>query len=198
MVLAAGYWSRSLLAQLGVRVPLESAAGYSITTDGAGAPAHPLKLIEADVAVTPFADGLRLAGRFALGSAPRAVSARQIRHIVEAARPYLRDWRPGHTRFEQVGLRPVTPDSLPIIGEPHGLRGLVIAIGHGMLGLTLAPGTAAEVAAPGRGGRAYGEWRGVPPQPVPVSALRRQAGSATTPSSAGEASRSFCGRTRTV
>lgn len=146
VVLAAGYWSRTLLSDLGVRVPLESAAGVSVTMAGGGSPAYPLKLVEADVAVTPFDGGVRLAGRFALGSAPSAPSRRQLARVLDAARPYLRDWSPGSLRLEQVGLRPVTPDSLPLVGEPCGHPGLVVATGHGMLGLTLAPGTAAEVA----------------------------------------------------
>jgi D-amino-acid dehydrogenase len=146
VIVAAGYWSRTLLSDLGVRVPLESAAGVSVTMAGGGRPAYPLKLVEADVAVTPFDGGVRLAGRFALGSAPSAPSRRQLARVVDAARPYLRDWSPGSVQLEQVGLRPVTPDSLPLVGEPRGHPGLVVATGHGMLGLTLAPGTAAEVA----------------------------------------------------
>ena len=42
-------------------------------------------------------------------------------------------------------MRPATPDSLPLIGPIPGHRGLYVATGHGMLGLTLAPGTARYV-----------------------------------------------------
>jgi D-amino-acid dehydrogenase len=40
------------------------------------------------------------------------------------------------------GLRPCAPDGLPIIGRPAGLENLVLATGHAMLGITLAPITA--------------------------------------------------------
>lgn len=146
VVVAAGYWSRELLADLGTRIPLEAAAGFSVTATGTNPPRHPLKLVEADVAVTPFDEGVRLAGRFALGSTPSVPSAPQLRRVVEAATRYLHEWRPERVVVEQVGLRPVTPDSLPLIGQPRAHPGLVLATGHGMLGLTLAPGTAAEVA----------------------------------------------------
>lgn len=43
-----------------------------------------------------------------------------------------------------AGLRPATPDGLPLIGEIA--PGVVVASGHGMLGVTLAPATAALVA----------------------------------------------------
>lgn len=145
VVIAAGYWSRHLAASLGVALPIQSGAGFSVTATGPRPPALPLKLVEANVAVTPFDGGVRLAGRFVLGPPPQNVSRRQIARIAAAAGPYFREWQPTHVSAEHVGLRPATPDSLPIIGELPGRPGVVVATGHGMLGLTLAPGTAAEV-----------------------------------------------------
>jgi D-amino-acid dehydrogenase len=40
----------------------------------------------------------------------------------------------------------VTPDGLPLIGGVPGQPGLFVAAGHGMLGVTLAPATAALLA----------------------------------------------------
>jgi D-amino-acid dehydrogenase len=45
-----------------------------------------------------------------------------------------------------VGLRPATPTSVPIIGNLRGLpKNVLVNIGHGALGLTLAFGTAFEL-----------------------------------------------------
>jgi D-amino-acid dehydrogenase len=145
VVLAAGYWSKRLAATVGMRLPLQCAAGVSVTALGPRPPRLPLKLLEANVALTPFSTGVRLAGRFTLGPPPTSVSRRHVRLVVAAAQPYLGSWRPREVTTTYVGLRPVTPDSLPLIGELPGRRGLIAATGHGMLGLTLAPGTAAEV-----------------------------------------------------
>jgi glycine/D-amino acid oxidase-like deaminating enzyme len=41
------------------------------------------------------------------------------------------------------GLRPCTPDGLPVIGSRNGV---ILATGHGMLGVTLAPLTGRLVA----------------------------------------------------
>lgn len=38
-----------------------------------------------------------------------------------------------------AGLRPATPDSLPILGEALGLKGFIIAAGHEGDGIALAP-----------------------------------------------------------
>jgi D-amino-acid dehydrogenase len=44
------------------------------------------------------------------------------------------------------GLRPCTPDGLPAIGRPAGIDNVVLATGHGMWGLQLAPLTGRLVA----------------------------------------------------
>jgi len=52
----------------------------------------------------------------------------------------------GATHTGWAGLRPATPDSLPFLGPVDGAPGLVVAVGHGMLGVTLAPATGNAVA----------------------------------------------------
>jgi D-amino-acid dehydrogenase len=146
VVLAAGVDSVVLLRQLGVRVPLLPGTGYSVTASGTGtAPAHPVKLLEANIACSPFDGGLRLSGMFELGARNPHVRARTLRRIRAGAGRYLRDWRPVEAGVAIAGMRPVTPDSLPVIGAVPGCDGVVAAAGHGTLGLTLAPATAAAL-----------------------------------------------------
>jgi len=45
-----------------------------------------------------------------------------------------------------VGMRPLTPDGLPIIGPLPGVPRVIAATGHAMLGVTLAPATGEAVA----------------------------------------------------
>jgi D-amino-acid dehydrogenase len=146
VVLAAGVDSVALLRGLGVQVPLLAGKGYSITAIGTGtAPAHPMKLLEANLACSPFEDGLRLSGMFDLGARGHSVGARAVRRIRAGARRYLRDWEPVEDGTAIAGMRPATPDSLPVIGGVPGHDGVFTAIGHGTLGLTLAPATAAAL-----------------------------------------------------
>lgn len=147
VVVAAGVWSRHLLAGLGLRVPLLAGVGHTITARGRGTPpAHPMKLVEPNVAVAPFQDGVRIAARFELGPAGDHRSVRSVRRALRATAPYLGGWSPGRARVTTAGMRPATPDSLPVIGPVPGADGVFAATGHGMLGLTLAPGTARELA----------------------------------------------------
>jgi len=114
-----------------------------VTAVGWGTPPeHPLKLTEAQVVVAPFEDGVRVSGTFDLSGVNPSQSRRRTKAVIRAAAPYLRDWRPERPRLEWVGLRPATPDSLPLIGSVPGFDGLYLATGHGMLGMTHAPATA--------------------------------------------------------
>jgi D-amino-acid dehydrogenase len=146
VVIAAGADSSVLLRELGVRMPLLPGTGYSITARGTGTvPAHPVKLIEANIACSPFDGGVRLSGMFELGARGPRVRVRALRRIRAGARRYLRDWQPVEDGTAIAGMRPVTPDSLPVIGPVPGSDGVFTATGHGALGLTLAPATAAAL-----------------------------------------------------
>jgi D-amino-acid dehydrogenase len=42
---------------------------------------------------------------------------------------------------EWYGWRPMTPDDLPVLGRVEGIDNLLMATGHGMLGVTMSAGT---------------------------------------------------------
>jgi len=149
VVVAAGLPSVRLLARFGVRVAVQPARGYSVTIGGNGTPPrHALYLAEAKIGISPYADEVRLAGVFELGAAGTDAPAGAGERLLAAARPYLAGWRPDADRpvATWAGLRPATSDGLPLIGALPGHPGLFVASGHGMLGVTLAPATAALLA----------------------------------------------------
>jgi D-amino-acid dehydrogenase len=149
VVVAAGLGSPRLLREHGVRMPLVGARGYSITVTGTGVPPrHALYLAEAKLGLSPFTSGVRVAGVLELGARDAAAPAGTGAKLLSAAAPYLDGWKP-EPRTEPVawaGLRPVTADGLPLIGAVRGREGLYVAAGHAMLGVTLAPATAAALA----------------------------------------------------
>jgi D-amino-acid dehydrogenase len=150
LVVAAGLPTAPLLRRLGVRLPLMGARGYSVTVAGRGTPPrHALYLAEAKLGLSPFDDGVRVAGVFELGASNDDVSPAVGERLLAAARPYLAGWQPDPDGPVEAwaGLRPATPDGLPLIGALPGLDDIYLATGHGMLGVTLAPATA-ELLAP--------------------------------------------------
>jgi D-amino-acid dehydrogenase len=145
IVVAAGLPTAPLLRKLGVRLPLIGARGYSVTIPGRGTPPrHALYLAEAKLGLSPFDGGVRIAGVFELGARRDDVVAGAAEKLLAAARPYLAGWQPDADGGVEgwAGLRPSTPDGLPLIGALPGLNDVYIATGHGMLGVTLAPATA--------------------------------------------------------
>jgi D-amino-acid dehydrogenase len=149
VVVSAGLATAPLLRRLGARVPLVGARGYSVTIAGRGnPPRHALYLAEAKLGLSPFVGGVRIAGVFELGARDAKPRRDAGARLMAAARPYLTGWRPDADGPVQAwaGLRPSTPDGLPLIGALPGLDGVYVASGHGMLGVTLAPATAALLA----------------------------------------------------
>lgn len=137
-----------LLDTVGVRLPLQSGRGYSVTSGGTGTPPpHPLYVPELKIGCSPYGDEVRLVGTFELGAHRPDVHPRPVRRITRAWEQCMRDWRPTDDRVEWAGLRPVAPDGLPIIGEVPGGTGLYVSTGHAMLGVTLAPASASLLAA---------------------------------------------------
>ncbi len=150
VVLAAALGSVELARPFGLRLPLVAAKGYSVTIPHADpTPTRPLYLCEPKVGLTPLEAGLRIAGFFELGARDAAPSVERCSQLVAETRPYLTALGdrlpPGEAGW--AGMRPATPDSLPLLGRVPGIPGLVLATGHGMLGVTLAPATGAAVAA---------------------------------------------------
>ncbi len=151
VVLAAGSWSPGLARSLGLAVPIQPAKGYSIALSmPSPPPSLPLLLAEAKVGVTPMGKFLRLAGTLEIAGLDFSINERRVEAIRRGAREFLE----GLDSLEELevwrGLRPCTPDGLPMVGRPRRLENLILATGHAMIGLSLGPITGklvAEIAA---------------------------------------------------
>ena len=145
-VLTAGVWSAQLLEPLGFRVPLESERGYHLElVDAEGGPSIPMALAAYKFIATPMEGRLRLAGIVEFGGLDAPASEapyRLLRQQAQAAFPDLK-WT---SEKRWLGLRPATPDSIPVIGAVPGLQGLHIGFGHQHVGLTGGPKTGRLIA----------------------------------------------------
>ena len=146
VVLAAGSWTPQLARSSGLRMPLQPAKGYSCTFDSyAGAPRLPIVLPNRRVIITPLGQQIR-GGTLELAGFDPGIDRRRYDAVVAAGRQALHHQPELHNAQAWCGLRPLTPDSLPIIDRVAGMSGLIVATGHGMLGFTQSPITGKLVA----------------------------------------------------
>lgn len=145
VVLAAGVWTRDLVAPLGVKLQLQAGKGYSFALHPARMPTRLLELPDAHVVAAPLGDRLRVAGTMEFDGTDRFRPER-IQAIVRRLGPLFRDVDLTHRTEEWMGPRPMTPDGLPILGPLAAHPRVVLATGHNMLGVTLGPVTGAVIA----------------------------------------------------
>ena len=148
VVLAAGAWTPILGKMLGLALPIQPAKGYSITVQRPpNFPELPLILDEAKVAVTPMGEWLRFAGTLELAGLDLSINTRRVEAIRRGVARYL-TLDPDAQPLVEVwrGLRPCTPDGLPIIGRSRRVENVIVAAGHCMLGMSQGPMTGKLVA----------------------------------------------------
>lgn len=139
VVVAAGAWSTECARMAGIGLTLQPIKGYSVTMDmPPGGPSRPVLLSEGRMAMVPLGDRLRIGGRLELTGMSTAISERRVRAMLRTVGEYLPDLEETQTRETWSGLRPCTPDGVPLIGRT-GLRNLLVAVGYGHIGMGLAP-----------------------------------------------------------
>jgi D-amino-acid dehydrogenase len=158
VVIAAGAWTPSVAALVGVRLPIIAAKGYSITIPDIHVNArHPMILADEKTAVDPMGSALRISARFELTRASdRSISEHRIRQLYLTAMRTLR-LPPIPASIESLspwtGVRPASADGAPFIGPLARLPQVFVASGHGMIGTAMAMGTADLIARYLRGDR---------------------------------------------
>lgn len=145
--LAAGAETGLVAEHFGLRLPVQAGKGYSITIENGGpALRQPLYLGEARIGCTPFKGGVRFAGTMELSGVNTVMDSRRVVGIRKGVARYFAKPIGATEGNEWVGMRPLTPDGLPMLGRAPGYRNLYVATGHAMLGVTLAPVTGTVMA----------------------------------------------------
>ncbi|RHW17350.1 FAD-dependent oxidoreductase [Sphingomonas gilva] len=146
IILCAGADAAKLARTAGARLPIQPMKGYSLTAPpGAAAPEVSITDVSNRVVFARLGNRMRIAGLADLGVRDRRVDPRRFAALVGSARAAL----PGAADYDNIeqswaGLRPMTPDSLPIIRKIA--PGVFANAGHGALGWTYAAGAAERVA----------------------------------------------------
>jgi D-amino-acid dehydrogenase len=151
LLVAGAAWTPQLLRRSGVRLWINPVKGYSasVPTDGwNGAPRIGVIDDGLKIAATPFGGVLRLAGTAEFAGWRPEMNERRARAVLAAGTRLL----PGLSGQAErrgvrfwAGLRPVTPDGSPFVGETR-IKGVYVNAGHGPLGWTLACGSGRLIA----------------------------------------------------
>ncbi|MBN8629492.1 MAG: FAD-dependent oxidoreductase [Rhodobacterales bacterium] len=146
IVVAAGAFSRGLVASLGERIPLETERGYNTTLPiGALDLRCQITFGGHGFVVSRLSSGIRVGGAVELGGLNLPPNYKRSEAMLQKAKAFL----PGLKTVggvQWMGFRPSLPDSLPAIGHSRVSSQIVYAFGHGHLGLTQSAGTARLVA----------------------------------------------------
>lgn len=147
LVVATGAWTPQLSRQLRCTIPIQPGKGYSITMPRpARAPTIPLIFEEHRVAITPFQSGYRIGSTMEFAGYDATLNPRRLQLLTDGAKLYLHEPQTEPVVESWWGWRPMTPDSLPLIGPCPAFENVYLATGHNMLGLSMAPGTGRLVA----------------------------------------------------
>lgn len=144
LVVAGGAWSPTIARHLGISLSLQGGKGYSFmlrnVTNNVRVPAI---MLEARATATPMGTDLRFAGTLEVAGTDMTVNMNRVRGIVQSINQYYPDISVDMPAVDTVwrGLRPCSPDGLPYIGRSETYDNVVLATGHGMMGLSLGPAT---------------------------------------------------------
>jgi D-amino-acid dehydrogenase len=143
VLLALGAWSPLLAKKLDLRLPMQPGKGYSLTYSRPSlAPRHTLVLREASVCVTTWQSGYRLGSTMEFSGYAEGLNRTRIDALRRGAAEGLREPEGPELLEEWWGWRPMSMDELPIIGHSGRWSNLLLATGHGMLGVSMSTATA--------------------------------------------------------
>jgi D-amino-acid dehydrogenase len=147
LVIATGVFSQYIFKKLNIIAKVQAGKGYSFVHEAPSALKTPAILVDARVAVTPYDTFTRFAGAMEIGGEQGIIKQRKVEGMVNSIRRYfpeidLQVPAPGEV---WTGLRPCSTDGLPYIGRIGKLSNVIIATGHSMMGVSLAPATAKVV-----------------------------------------------------
>ena len=143
-VVAAGSYSPLLVKQLGIRVPVRPAKGYSLTFERPKLdPPFQIPVCDDDfhAVVVPLENVIRVAGTAEFTGYDLSLPEARIQNLVTQVKQVLPAG--GFERAQAkpwCGLRPMAMDGVPIIG-PTPIGNLWLNTGHGHLGWTMATGS---------------------------------------------------------
>ena len=140
VVLAAGAYTGTLSRMVGCPIPLIAGKGYSVTIEQpTNQLRQPLLLGDGLIGLSPFKGALRFAGTLELSGINNRMDAARVRSIRQHVSSALDIPEASDGGRAWMGMRPMVPDSLPVIGKLPSRKNVYVNTGHQMSGITVAP-----------------------------------------------------------
>ncbi|WP_113911382.1 D-amino acid dehydrogenase [Roseovarius dicentrarchi] len=143
-VVAMGNHSPDLVRPLGLKLPIYPVKGYSITAPIVAPDLAPQSTVMDEtykIAITRLGDRIRVGGMAELAGMDRSLSTKRQETLTMSVESLFKGAADQSRAVLWTGLRPMTPDGTPIIGQ-SGAPNLYLNTGHGTLGWTMAAGSA--------------------------------------------------------
>ena len=143
IVIATGSWSPLLIKKLGTQLLVQAGKGYTINVKRDVKITMPAILMEAKVAVTPMNGFTRFTGTMEIAGINHKINKKRVEVIAKEVESYYNRMKIQESEIAAAvcGLRPVSPDGLPYIGNLSKLKNVTIATAHAMMGRSLGPAT---------------------------------------------------------
>ena len=153
-VLACGSASAGLARSVSVQLPIYPIKGYSVTfdlsqSDLAQFAAPQVNITESSkkIVFARLGQRLRVAGMAEIVGYDASIDRTAIEKLIAATHKLFPELKVCPVSQAWAGLRPATPTGLPVVGKrADAPENLLFNTGHGGLGLTLAFGSAVQVA----------------------------------------------------
>ena len=151
VVICAGVGTQSFASRLGDKMNIYPVKGYSITIDlkdeisKSCAPSVSLIDQPVKIVASRLGDRFRVAGAAELAGINTDIRQNRIRPLLDWVEKYFPNVST-ETYTPWAGLRPMTPNMMPITSESR-MKGVFYHAGHGHLGWTLSAETANQVVA---------------------------------------------------
>lgn len=145
-VLAAGALTQPLAKSLGVSFPMQAGKGYSFFVTPSVVPKHAILLADVHVGCTPLGDRMRIGGTLEFSGLNTRLDRRRIDATIQGARRSFAEWASPEVDHEWAGMRPITPDGLPVLDRAPGIGNVYVATGYSMQGMTIGPPAGRQLA----------------------------------------------------
>lgn len=146
VIICLGVWSRAILENLGLSVPLMAERGYHVEFPEPGIEInHSVMDVDAKVVASSMEGGLRIAGQAEFAPIDAPPTKRREKQLIDLATALFPRMELQHNWF-WMGRRPSFPDSLPALGPVAGQPGLFVNFGHSHYGLMMAPSSGEKLA----------------------------------------------------